>query len=207
MRNLEELVKSLEYNGVLRTPSIRNALLKIDRIDFVNPDHKEYAYEDRALVLMESQTISQPYTVVFMLELLQTKKGDKVLDIGSGSGWTTALLSEIVGEKGYVHAMERIAALKEFGENNFLKTGNKNASFILGNGADGLPDHAPFDKILVSASTKRMPKKVFKQLKQGGTMIIPFSEPYNSIKSITKINDDEYEEKVFPGFVFVPFID
>ncbi len=141
-----------------------------------------------------------------MLELLQPKKGHRILDVGSGSGWTTALLAEIVGQDGYVYAMERIKSLKEFGEENLFKLGYKNVLFLEGNGAKGWPENAPFDRILVNASAKTIPPALTEQLKAEGKMVIPLDNAYGHLKLLKKITSTTYEEEVYPGFAFVPFI-
>lgn len=206
MESLQELVKGLEQKAILKTPSIKEALLKVDRAHFVIPEYKDYVYHDRPLPLKEGQTISQPLTVVFMLELLQPKKGHKVLDVGSGSGWTTALLAELVGKEGNVYAIERIKSLKEFGEENLKKLKYKNVLFIEGNGAKGLPKYAPFDRILVNASAKIIPPALKEQLKTGGKMVIPIDNLYGHLTLLNKIGENHYQEEVYPGFTFVPFI-
>lgn len=207
METLQNLVKNLEQKGILKTPSIKEALLKVDRAHFVVPEYKDYAYQDRPLPLKEGQTISQPLTVVFMLELLQPQKGHKVLDVGSGSGWTTALLAELVGKEGKVYAIERIKSLKEFGEENLNKLNYKNVLLVEGNGAKGLPEYAPFDRILVNASAKIIPPALKEQLKTGGKMVIPIDNLlYGNLTLLNKIDQEHYQEEVYPGFSFVPFI-
>lgn len=202
MPSLENLVESLKEEGVLKTPKIIEAFLKIKREDFVID--KEWAYLDTALPIGFNQTISQPLVVAFMLELLEPKEGEKILDIGSGSGWTTALLAHCVSLKGKVIAIEIIPELKEFGENNvkkynFIKKGI--VKFILGNGKIGYEPEAPYDKILVSASAVSVPEELKKQLKVGGIIVMPI---YESIVKITKISESEYNQEEYSGFVFVP---
>lgn len=202
MNSLENLVNSLKEEGWLKTPKIIEAFLNIKREDFVID--KDWAYINTALPIGFNQTISQPLVVAFMLELLSPKEGEKILDIGSGSGWTTALLSYCVGEKGKVIAMEIIPELKEFGENNvkkynFVEKGV--ATFIVGDGKLGYKKEAPYDKILVSASADDVPQELKNQLKTGGKIVIPI---FDSIVEITKINANEFKQKEYPGFVFVP---
>src|SRR3989338_5406598 len=151
-RDMEQLVRQLKTMGVLKTPHIINAFLASDRKFFVSPQHAEDAYLDTALPIGRGQTISQPLTVAFMLELLQPRAGQKILDVGSGSGWTTALLADIVGPGGKVYAMERISELKEFGQANVKKYSFPTVEFFCRDGHDGLPSAAPFDRILVSAA-------------------------------------------------------
>src|SRR3989344_1473833 len=123
------LVDYLIQEGWLKTERIINAFRKIKREDFLPHDTKNLAELNEALPIGFEQTISQPLTVAFMLELLQPKKGDKILDVGAGSGWQTTMLCEIVGEKGFVFAIERIGELKNFGEENVRKYGFKNVEF------------------------------------------------------------------------------
>lgn len=205
---MKELVNKLVRYGVLGTPRIIQAFFKIDRTDFVPSDMKGLASIDEALPIGLGQTISQPYVVAFMLEKLEPKEGEKILDIGSGSGWTTALLAHIVSENGRVTAIEVIPALKEFGERNvakynFVERGI--VKFICGNGAKGYPQDAPFDRILASASLpkKELPRAWKEQLRIGGKVVVPIG---NSIWVFTKRTEQRFEEEEYPGFVFVPFV-
>ena len=128
MLNKKGLIEHLKSSGVLKNSNIIEAFEKIDRADFVLEEHKLESYEDHPIPIGRGQTISQPTTVAFMLELLSVQKGDKVLDIGSGSGWTTALLSELVGSTGEVFGVERVSELVEFGSKNLAKYDFKNSS-------------------------------------------------------------------------------
>ncbi len=144
------LIDKLILEGWLRTPRIIEAFKKIKRVDFLPENLKDLAELNEALPIGFGQTISQPLVVAFMLELLQPREGEKILDIGSGSGWTSCLLGEIVGKKGKVIAIERIPELKEFGEKNaskynFVKEGR--VKFFCQDGTKGFKKEAPFDKI------------------------------------------------------------
>lgn len=201
MKNNKELVNKLIENGYLKTPEIIKAFLSIDRKDFVLPQYQSYAYENYPLSINYNQTISQPATVAFMLELLQPKSGQKILDIGAGSGWQTALLANIVGKNGKVFAIERIPEIAEFGENNLEKYNfikKKIIQFICGDGSDGLPDQKPFDRIIVAAEAQEIPKNLKEQLKKNGRLVLPVKQ---SIYLVTPKREQE-----FPGFVFVPLI-
>jgi len=197
---MKELVSDLIEEGVLKTESIIKAFKKIDRGDFVLPEYEDEAYDDFPLPIGHGQTISQPLTVAFMLELLDSKKGSKVLDVGSGSGWTTALLAEI-SENGFVFGTEIIPDLVAFGKNNLAKYRLSNAEIRQAVKEIGLEEKAPFDRILVSASAKEIPEGLLKQLKIGGIMVIPVE---NSILKIEKISKEEIKTERFDGFVFVP---
>jgi len=181
---------------------IQKAFEGIDRADFVLPQYQESAYDDIPLPIGEGQTISQPTTVRMMLEWLDAKPGDKVLDIGSGSGWTTALLAKIVGRKGKIFALEIIPELKEFGEKNCRRAGIKNAKFFLAGAVLGLAEFATFDRILVSAAAEELPEELLDQLKVGGKLVIPIGNSIFEIKK-TKSGPRSLEHR---GFVFVPLV-
>ncbi len=201
------LINDLIKEGWLKTPRITEAFSEIKRVDFLPEDMKDLAEENTALSIGFGQTISQPLVVAFMLELLEPKSGEKILDIGSGSGWTAALLAEIVGEKGKVFALEAIPELKEFGEKNVSKYGfvdKGTVEFLCTDGSKGLENKAPFDRILVSATAIKFYQAWKDQLKVGGKIVMPLSF---SIWEFTKIGDDNFEEKEYPGFVFVPLVE
>ncbi|PIZ57245.1 protein-L-isoaspartate O-methyltransferase [bacterium (Candidatus Torokbacteria) CG_4_10_14_0_2_um_filter_35_8] len=199
------LIKNLVREGYLKSTEVIEAFKKIDRAHFLPDKYKDRAGEDYPLPIGFGQTNSQPRTVAFMLELLDAKKGYKVLDIGSGSGWTSALLSYIVGDRGQVFGIEIIPELKEFGEKNIEKLGIKNVLILQKDGSKGL-EKAPFDRILVSAAARKAPKNLKKQLKIGGILVIPVGDFSQSIVKFKKISEDEFKEEVFPGFAFVPLV-
>ncbi len=202
MRSHKGLIESLARKNVLKTRSIVDAFIAVDRIDFIRPSSRRVAYADEPQPIGHGQTISQPYTVAFMLEQLQPRSGEKILDVGSGSGWTTALLAHIVGEKGSVLGVEIIPDLVEFGKNNLEKYPFPNAKIIQAGNAPGKKEER-FDKILASASARRTPPELVEQLNVGGVMVLPVR---SSIYRIEKISEDKLEKKQFPGFAFVPLI-
>jgi protein-L-isoaspartate(D-aspartate) O-methyltransferase len=201
----QELVNYLKERGALRTKEIIDAFLKIDREDFVKEEYIDQAYFDTPLPTLMGQTISQPYVVAFMLELLEPQKGQKILDIGFGSGWTTSLLAEIVGENGKVYGIEIVPEVFEFGKKNiekynFLQKGI--VEVFLMDGSKGFPEKAPFDRILVSAASKKIPEEMILQLKDGGILVIPDLEGIWKVKKINGKIEKEYHY----GFVFVPLV-
>ncbi|MCX6759861.1 MAG: protein-L-isoaspartate O-methyltransferase [Candidatus Nealsonbacteria bacterium] len=200
------LIDSLVKDKWLESPDIISAFRKIKREDFLPDGLKTFAELNEAIPIDYGQTISQPLVVAFMLEKLGPKPGDKILDIGSGSGWTAALLAHIVGEKGKVVAIEVISELKEFGERNvskynFIKKGI--VKFICADGSNGYEEDAPYDRILASASGKKLPMAWKNQLRTGGIIVAPIG---NSIWVFEKKAEKEFKQFEYPGFVFVPLV-
>ncbi len=182
---------------------IDEAFEAVDRANFVPRELRESVDIDAPLPIGYGQTNSQPYTVRMMLEWLGAMPGDKVLDVGSGSGWTTALLSHLVGPKGRIYAVERVPELVEFGQENCQRLGIENAHFFTAGNEFGMPDEAPYERILVSASADELPQELVDQLKVGGKMVIPV---YEDILEITKKSKSDLDIKKHPGFVFVPLL-
>ena len=197
--NRRELIDSLVMRGILKSPRLIEAFETIDRVDFVVEELRHMAYEDRPLPIGAAQTISQPYTVAFMLELLQPNIDDRVLDVGSGSGWTTALLASV---SKHVDAVERIEELVDFSRENLSKYDFNNISVHHAKQTLGLQGEY-FDKILVSCAADEVPKSLLRQLSPGGTMVIPVN---NSIIKVVKNSDGQLHLEEYPGFVFVPLI-
>lgn len=202
---MDKLIEKLVNEKFLKTPEVIEAFYKIKRQDFLPAEIVDQESFDIPLPIGHDQTISQPYTVAFMLEALKLKKGQKALDIGSGSGWSTALLAEIVGPKGKVFGIERIKELKEFGEKNAAKYNFNNVTFIHGDGTKGLPNKAPFDRIMVSAAAFRIPKALKEQLAIGGRMIIPTEA--QDLRIIERVSDKNFSEVIHQGFLFVPLVE
>jgi len=203
MNTNQELIDHLIRSGVVRSRSLIDAFKQCDRILFVPKELYSEAYGDYPLQIGAGQTISQPTTVAIMLEMLHPRSGDKVLDIGSGSGWTTALLAAAVGENGFVEGIERVASLVEYGRKNLKKMHIANASIELADPSVlGKPGNQ-YDRILISASAPHMPMPLFDQLKPDGILVIPVG---NSIWRITKDQERKIGTYELPGFCFVPLI-
>jgi len=201
-----DFIQKLIKQEWLKSSNIIKAFQKIKRQDFLPEDMKGLADLDQALPIGFGQTISQPLVVAFMLEQLDPQPGHKILDIGSGSGWTSALLAEIVGSKGKVIAIEIVPELKEFGEKNtskynFIKKGI--VEFICADGSKGYAKEAKFDRILASASGKELPLAWKEQLKIKGKIVAPIG---TSIWTFIKKSKNSFQEIEHPGFAFVPLI-
>jgi protein-L-isoaspartate(D-aspartate) O-methyltransferase len=202
------LIEDLIEEGWLKTPKIIEAFKKVKRVDFLPENLKDLAELNEALPIGWGQTISQPLVVAFMLELLDPKEGEKILDIGSGSGWTSALLAEIVGQRGKVIGIEIVPELADFGKSNVEKYNFVEKGIVeifCSDGSKGFAKEAPFDKILCSASVqKEVPKAWKEQLKVGGKIVTPIG---TSIWLFIKKSEKEFEGFEYPGFVFVPLIE
>jgi len=203
---MNRLTNNLMKNGYLRSVPIIEAFANIDRIEFVPKDVELNAEADIPLSIGFGQTISQPTTVAIMLELLSPGRGNKILDIGSGSGWSSALLGFIVGEKGKIISLERIDALCQFARKNIgqnRKIGKEVVEIYHMDGSRGYEARAPYDRILVSASAPEIPSELREQLKVGGKMVIPVN---NRLHYIEKRGENDFYEESYPGFMFVPLI-
>jgi len=199
------LVDQLIDKKVLKTPRIVEAFKVVHRKFFLLEQIAESVGLDVPLPIGGGQTNSQPYTVAFMLELLSPKQGQKVLDIGFGSGWTSALLAHIVGRKGKVYAFEVVRELYEFGKKNIEKLGfirQERVKVFCKNAATGAPEFAPFDRILVSAAAQNLPRQWVLQLATNGRLVAPVR---HSIWLIEK-HKDKIKRKEYPGFSFVPLV-
>lgn len=204
MENNAQLVEHLVRTRAIRSERIRNAFERVDRADFLPAEQKTSAYENGPLPIGAGQTISQPAVVAFMLELLRPQPGHRVLDIGSGSGWTTALLAELVKPDGYVWGVERIPELVERGRKNVQAYAPDNAEIRPAHVDNiGLPEEAPFDRIHGAAAAHHVPNPLLKQLRAPGILTVPVRD------TITVVRTDEaghVTRDAHHGFAFVPLI-
>ncbi len=197
--NKRKLLENLRREGF--SDEIIKAFRKTRRGKFVSDIYKRYAYEDIALPLEYGATISQPSTIAFMLNLLELKKGHKILEIGSGCGYVLAILYEIT--KGEIYGIEVIKSLAEKSKKTLRNLGYVNIKVIDKNGYFGLTAKAPFDRILISAAADKVPEHLFLQLKGNGIMVVPVG---NSIFKFRKRKEKILTEE-FSGFAFVPLIE
>jgi protein-L-isoaspartate(D-aspartate) O-methyltransferase len=203
---MSKLVNDLIEKGCLRTSRTIDAFSEISRVEFIPEEFAMQAEANVALPIGYGQTISAPEAVALMFELLDPQEGHKILDVGAGSGWTTALFAYVVGEKGGVVGLERKDALKKMGEfnvNKFKYVDRGIVKIFLGDGSLGFSPEAPFDRILVSATVEKIPEELKKQLKIGGKMVIPIK---NNLVYIEKKSEDEFIKEEYPGFSFEPLI-
>ncbi|MBI9068063.1 MAG: protein-L-isoaspartate(D-aspartate) O-methyltransferase [Salinivirgaceae bacterium] len=197
-QQLVEEIKSKKINDT----RVIDAIGKIPRHLFMDSAFVNFAYVDKAFPIGSGQTISQPYTVAFQTELLEIQRGDKVLEIGTGSGYQTAVLLEL-GAKVFTIERQRELFLKT---QRFLPTLGYNPQFFYGDGYLGKPTYGPFDKILITAGAPHIPEKLVQQLKPGGMMVIPLGDKLQIMTRIKKTLNMEIETEAFGDFSFVPLL-
>lgn len=198
----KELVKIIRQKGI-KDEAVLNAINTLPRHFFFDSALDSHAYEDKAFPIGEGQTISQPYTVAFQTELLKIKPGDKVLEIGTGSGYQAAILHLLGAE---VHTIEYQKKLFDRTKKFMAKLGI-HLHFYFGDGSKGIPEQAPFDKILVTAGAPVVPNSLLKQLKVGGILVIPVGDRKSQkMMKLTKITETRIEQEEFDNFAFVPLL-
>jgi len=211
MSSLEEqrdrLVDSLVRRGYIKNPLVEKAMRRVPREEFLPEELREEAYIDSPLPIGEGQTISAPHMVAIMAEQLDLAPGMRVLEIGSGSGYHAAVCAEIVAPDGHIFTVERISALARFAENNLKKTGYADlVSVVFGDGTNGLPQHAPYDRIFVAAGAPDVPQPLSEQLADGGKMLIPVGGKfYQDLVRVVR-NGKKLTKENLGGCVFVPLI-
>ncbi len=200
----ERMVRTQLAERGIRDLHVLDAMRRVPRHEFVPESFQQDAYEDHPLPIGEGQTISQPYIVAAMLEYLAPQTAERVLEVGTGSGYVTALLSLLSAE---VYSVERHAQLAISAESTLHRLGYRNMKIRVGDGSQGWPEYAPFDAILVSAATPEMPPALFAQLREGGRMVVPVGPPSSQeLQLIRKVNGRP-EIQVLEGCRFVPLVE
>ena len=187
----------------IRDQRVLAAMLRVPRHEFVSPDHRQQAYEDHPIPIGEDQTLSQPYIVALMLEALALNPSDLVLEIGTGSGYQTALLSELTRQ---VYSVERHAPLARTAEEMLTRLGCNNVKVLVGDGSRGLVEFAPFDAIVVSAAAPQIPYPLFEQLHEGGRMVIPVGPAHAQELQLVRKQAGQLKVINLEGCRFVPLI-
>lgn len=197
----KRLIEELRQKGI-SDENVLQAFDKVERHLFVESFLWNKAYDNVALKLLNGQTISHPYTVAFQSQLLQIKKGEKVLEIGTGSGFQAAILSAMGAN---VYSVERQQMLYER-TRKLLSKLDPSIVMYYGDGFLGFPRFAPYDKIIVTCGAPNVPMSLMDQLKVGGIMVIPVGDESQTMKRLTKVDADNFEEEVFGDFLFVPML-
>ena len=187
----------------IRDERVLAAMFRVPRHEFVSEEHRDQVYEDHPIPIGEGQTISQPYIVAIMLEALAFNPSETVLEIGTGSGYQTALLAELVRQ---VYSVERYASLARAAQATLARLGFNNLEVILGDGSRGLPDRAPFDAIVVSAAAPQIPPPLFEQLREGGRMVIPVGPAHAQELQLVRKHEGQPVVTSMEGCRFVPLI-
>ena len=198
-----QLASVLQQKGIT-DENVLNAVRKIPRHLFIDSSFEDHAYQDKAFPIAAEQTISQPYTVAFQSQSLKVKSGDKILEIGTGSGYQTAVLLELNAE---VYTIERQHELFKKTSLFLPKLGYKAKKFIVGDGYQGLKEKAPFDKIIVTAGAPFVPKPLLSQLKVGGMLLIPVGEKTQIMTLFIRKSPKEFEKHELGDFAFVPMLE
>ena len=201
----ERLVASLKREGRIKTLEVEKAFLEVPRENFVPEMMKNYAYLDTPLEIGNSQTISAPHMVAIMCEALDIKKGQSILEIGAGSGYHAAIVSKIVGEKGHIYTVERFPSLAEKAKKNLENAGIKNVTVETGDGSEGLPQHAPYERIYVTCAAPEIPRPLVEQLKDLGKMLVPVGRLICNLELIEKKGNKVTSEDIC-GCAFVPLV-
>ncbi|MBU4245872.1 MAG: protein-L-isoaspartate(D-aspartate) O-methyltransferase [Nanoarchaeota archaeon] len=204
--NKEQLMVHLKRSGYLKSPEVIAAFEKTPREKFIPEGLSHMAHEDTPIPIGYYQTISAPHMYAIMLELAEIKKGEKVLEVGTGSGYGAALISKLVGQKTYVDSIEIIPELAEVAKQNLAHSKIKNVKVIVGNGNLGLAAEAPFDKIIVTAGAPEIPKELVRQLKEGGKIVIPVGTPAFQELLVGVKRNGKIEYTTHGEVIFVPLV-
>lgn len=199
----EHLIRELLDLGYLKSESVIKAFRKVPREEFVLPQHRDNAYANEPLPILEGQTISQPLTVAAMTEALSAESGQKILEVGSGSGYQAAILAELAGKSGKVITLERLEPLLKLAKRNLQRCGYAGVVVILSDGSEGYQQEAPYDRIIVTASAPHVPEPLLEQLKEGGKLVIPVKD---ELLLIEKLREKEFKKTFLGYYAFVPLV-
>ena len=202
---LNNLIKTVKDSGFLNDDNVESAFRNIPRHEFVPTSELDRAYYNEPLAIMKDQTISQPGVVSRMTEWLDVKEGQTILEIGTGSGWQTAILSYLVGN-GTVYSIERHPELVNFARENLGKLGIENAHVILDDGSMGYQEKSPFDRIIITAACSEIPLPLLEQLDENGLIIAPVGDSSQSLVLLKKTSRGIIEIKNQPNYIFVPLL-
>jgi len=200
-----ELVTMLKKRGRIKKEKVEKAFLETPRELFIPEKIKEYAYVDTPLEIGNGQTISAPHMVAIMCEALDIKEGQKILEIGAGSGYHAGIISKIIGQKGHIYTVERIKKLAENAKQNLQKANITNVTVKIGDGSQGLQEFAPYDIIYVTCAAPDIPEPLIEQLKDPGQILIPVGQRICELMLLEK-KDDKITSKNLGGCAFVPLI-
>jgi len=200
---INDLIIYLKNSKFLTDERVESALHHIPRHEFVPESELEYAYNNEPLPIMKNQTISQPGVVTRMTEWLDVKDGQKILEVGTGSGWQSAILSYLVGS-GSIYSIERHPELVKFAQENLKKLNIDNVHVILGDGSIGYPKESPYDRIIITAACSEIPLPVLDQLKENGLILAPVGDSSQSLVLLQKTSKGIVEIKNQSKYVFVP---
>jgi protein-L-isoaspartate(D-aspartate) O-methyltransferase len=200
----ERLVRSLRFQEIKE--SVLDAMLRVPRHLFIPEGLRRDAYVDTPLPIGHGQTISAPHMVAIMCDLLDLKDGQRVLEIGTGSGYNAAVMAELVGKTGHIYTVERIAPLVEFAKKNLMDAGYTNVTVILEDGSGGYSEFSSYDRITVTCAAPDIPEPLVEQLKPGGLLAIPVGDYIQQLYLVKKDPDGTVHKQSKGGVVFVPLI-